>query len=156
MTVMGDALRVICGESADDNRRIRRLIAGHGFSDAFVACPDDTGSHLGFDGDELFVSQWYNRRILAVHEDGSAGAPIAIPHQICGMTIHEGMFYCLTTEDEASTDYWLTRVDARGKAPEATDLARVPFHARALAFDGERFWTNHREANEIVAFTVPD
>ena len=35
---------------------------------------------------------------------------------------------------------------------EFTDLARIPFAARALAYDGARFWTNHREANEIVAF----
>ena len=32
------------------------------------------------------------------------------------------------------------------------ELARVPFAARALAYDGSRFWTNHREANQIVAF----
>jgi hypothetical protein len=39
--------------------------------------------------------------------------------------------------------------------PVITDLARIPFAARALAFDGERFWTNHREQNQIVSFARP-
>jgi hypothetical protein len=157
MTLVGDELRVICGEPPDDHRRIRTLVPGHGFaSSSYVPCPDDTGSHLAFDGDVLYVSQWYNRRILALDAAGAVGTTIAVPHQICGMTVYEGVFYCLTTEDESTLDYWITRVDARGGEPLATDLARVPFHARALAFDGLRFWTNHREANEIVAFTVPE
>ena len=35
------------------------------------------------------------------------------------------------------------------------DLARIPFAARALAFDGTNFWTNHREQNQIVSFARP-
>jgi hypothetical protein len=46
----------------------------------------------------------------------------------------------------------LTRIDARGGQPKIEDVARIGFKARALAFDGERFWTNHREQHEIVAF----
>jgi hypothetical protein len=40
MTVVGDELRVICGEGDDDNRIIRRFVPGHGFKtqDA-VECP---------------------------------------------------------------------------------------------------------------------
>jgi hypothetical protein len=56
----------------------------------------------------------------------------------------------VTTEDEESGEYFLTRVSADGERSE--DLARIPFAARALAYDGARFWTNHREANQIVAF----
>jgi hypothetical protein len=65
------------------------------------------------------------------------------------------MFYLITTDDEASDEYWLTRVDAHGEWPQSVNLARVPFAARALAFDGVRFWTNHRESDEIVAFAMP-
>jgi hypothetical protein len=64
------------------------------------------------------------------------------------------LFYVLGTDDEESDQYFLTRIDARNGSPKVEDLAHVPFHARALAFDGQRFWTNHREANEIVAFTI--
>lgn len=63
MTVTGDELRVLCGETAEDHRIIRKFIPGHGFrSHDAIACPDDTGSQLGFDGDRLYVSQWYNKR----------------------------------------------------------------------------------------------
>ena len=37
----------------------------------------------------------------------------------------------------------------------SVDLATIPFHARGLAFDGERFWTNDRELHQTVAFAKP-
>jgi hypothetical protein len=152
-TVVGDELRVLLGESEEDHRLIKRFIPGHGFrsSDA-IACPDDTGSQLAFDGDRLYVSQWYNRRILSLDDKGAVGTVIDVPHEICGLVVVEGCFYVLTTDDESTDDYWITRVDARGGTPKIEDLAHVGFKARALAFDGERFWTNHREKHEIVAF----
>jgi hypothetical protein len=55
------------------------------------------------------------------------------------------LLYLATTDEEEKGDYWITRVDPRPATPVITDLARIPFAARALAFDGERFWTNHRE-----------
>jgi hypothetical protein len=156
MTVMGDELRVLCGETDDDNRIIRRFVPGHGFkkSDA-IPCPDDTGSHLSYDGDRLYVSQWYKRRILSLDERGNVGTIVDVPHGICGQVVVEGCFYLVTTDDEESDDYWLTRVDARNGSPHCTDIARIPFAARALAFDGSRFWTNHREQDQIVAFARP-
>jgi hypothetical protein len=156
MTVVGDELRVLCGETDDDHRVIRRFVPGHGFKsiDA-IPCPDDTGSQLGYDGDRLYVSQWYNKRILSLDERGRVGSVISAPHGICGQVVVEGRFYLITTDDEEQGDYWLTRIDARDGTPRIDDIARVPFAARALAFDGERFWTNHREQNEIVAFARP-
>jgi hypothetical protein len=156
MTVVGDELRVLCGETDDDVRIIRRFVPGHGFKTTdSVACPDDTGSQLGFDGDRLFVSQWYNQRILSLDEKGNVGTTIAVPHGICGQVIFGGRFYLATTDDEESDDYFLTRVDARNAAPVCDDLARIGFPARALAFDGEFYWSNHREADQIVAFKAP-
>jgi hypothetical protein len=153
MTVIGDELRVLCGETADDHRIIRRFIPGHGFrSQDAIPCPDDTGSQLGFDGDRLYVSQWYNKKVLSLDEHGHVGTIIDVPHGICGMVIVEGCFYLATTDDESTDDYWLTRIDARNGKPKIDDVARIGFKARALAFDGERFWTNHREQHEIVAF----
>ncbi|GAC1491362.1 MAG: hypothetical protein NVS2B8_17350 [Vulcanimicrobiaceae bacterium] len=153
MTVVGDELRVLCGEAPDDNRTIRRFVPGHGFksSDA-IACPDDAGSQLGFDGDRLFVSQWYKRRIVALDESGAARTTIDVGHEICGQVIANGCFYLVTTDDESSDEYFLTRVDARDGSVKVDVLARIGFSARALAFDGDRFWTNHREADRIVAF----
>jgi hypothetical protein len=57
----------------------------------------------------------------------------------------------VTTDDETAGEYFLTKV-AAGNGNASEDLARIPFAARALAYDGSRFWTNHREANQIVAF----
>jgi hypothetical protein len=153
MTVVGDELRVLCGETEDDNRIVRRFIPGHGFKTTeSLPCPDDTGSQLGYDGDRLYVSQFYKRRILSLDENGAIGTTIDVPHDICGQVVAHGKFYLITTDQEDGGDYWLTSVDARTNPPRCEDLARIGFPARALAFDGERFWTNHREADQIVAF----
>jgi hypothetical protein len=157
MTVVGDELRVLCGETDEDTRIIRRFVPGHGFkTQEAVPCPDDTGSQLSFDGERLYVSQWYRKRILSLDDAGRVGSTIPVPHGICGQVIVAGRFFCVTTDEEASDEYFLTVVDARGEIPVAHDVARIGFPARALAFDGERFWTNHREADQIVAFKNPD
>ena len=156
MTMVGDELRVLCGETADDNRIIRRFVPGHGFKTAdALPCPDDTGSQLSYDGDRLYVSQWYKKRILSLDEEGKVGTIVDVPHGVCGQVVVGGCFYAITTDEEEHGDYWLTRVDARGETPVCEDVARIGFPARALAYDGERFWTNHREADQIVAFKAP-
>lgn len=155
--VMGDELRVVLSETDEDHRIIRRYIPGHDFkNDGAIPCPDDTGSQLSFDGDRLYVSQWYNKKIISLDpSSGKPGSVIDAPHGICGQTIIGGVFYVMGTDDEESNEYFLTRIDARnGAAPKVEDVARVNFQARALAYDGTRFWTNHREQHEIVAFSV--
>ncbi len=155
MTVVGDELRVVLGLE-DDDRYIVRFVPGHGFRDeGKIECPDRTGSQLAFDGDTLFLSQLADRRILALDGGGNELHTIPLERKPCGMTIVEGCFFLLTGDDEMD-EIRLTKVDARGKRPVATDLAMVPFDARGLAYDGTRFWTNHRDSNEIVAFSASD
>jgi len=155
-TVVGDELRVIYGVGEADDRVIGRFIPGHGFRESdIVACPQDTGSQLGYDGDFLYVSQWYDQRILQVSDRGKVLRTIATPRGICGLVVVASRFFILNTDDEESDEYFISRIDARGESPVVEDLARVPFAARALTFDGERFWTNHRESGEIVAFASP-
>jgi hypothetical protein len=152
MTVVGDELRVICGEGDEDDRIIRRFVPGHGFkSHDALACPDDTGSQLSYDGSWLYVSQWYNKRILGLDDTGKIMREIGVPRGICGQCYVDGTFYVLTTDDEDGKDYFIGKVTQNGHGAYE-ELARVPFPARALAYDGVRFWTNHREANQIVAF----
>jgi len=152
MTVLGDELRVVCGIGEDDDRVIRRFVPGHGFkTQDSIDCPDFTGSQLSYDGTYLYLSQWYNRRILGLDERGTIVREIKVPHQICGQCYVDGSFFLVTTEDEESGEYVLTKVSANGDA-KSEDLARIPFAARSLAFDGSHFWTSHREANQIVAF----
>lgn len=154
VTALGDELRVLCGEGADDNRFVRRFVPGHGFkSEASFACPDDTGSQLGYDGAHLSISQWYNKRVLTVDETGKTLRTLDSPHGICGHVFANEKFYLLTTDAEDTDQYFITTIDpADGKT---LDVAAVHFPGRALAFDGTKFWSNHREKNEIVAFTLP-
>ncbi|MDQ2865994.1 MAG: hypothetical protein M3R51_07180 [Candidatus Eremiobacteraeota bacterium] len=152
MTVIGDELRVLVAID-DDDRYIYRFVPGHGFkSEGRIPCPELTGSHLAYDGDTLFVSQNANKRIVALDGSGSELHEIPLARRPLGMTVVDGCFYLLCGDDE-NEDARLTRVDARGSNPETTELASVPFAARGLAFDGTRFWTNHRDNNEIVAFS---
>jgi len=156
MTAIGDEFRVICGET-NDERIIRRFVPGTGFDGSFrIPCPDGSGSQLGYDGSRLHLSQWYPRKVLTLGADGSVERVINVPHGICGQVFVGGLIFLVTTDDEKSDNYWLTRVDPAGAAPGIEDLARIPFAARALAFDGERFWTNHREQDQIVSFARPD
>jgi len=154
MTIVGDELRVVIGLGEDQNDRyIYRFIPGHGFKGDRIDCPDLTGSHLGFDGDVLFLSQAHYRRILALDAAGNASTEIPLERIPVGMTVVEGSFYLVTTDKEFE-NVQFQKVDARDSAPKITTLASIPFDARGLAYDGSRFWTCHRDENQIVAFTV--
>ncbi len=156
LAAVGGELRVLCGEGPEDNRIIRRCVPQVGFDEMWqIPCPDDTGSQLGYDGSHLHVSQWYAQQLLMLGADGAVLRTIRAPHGIAGQVLVDGVYYLVSTDDEATTDYWITRVDPRPSMPLIEDVARLPFQARALAFDGHHFWTNHREAHEIVCFQLP-
>jgi hypothetical protein len=153
MVVTGDALRMVTSEH--DSRFIRRYIFGHGFKKESLACPDDTGSFLAYDGDNLFLSQRYNQRILQIDMWGEVQRSIAVPRQICGMVIVNARFFLMTTADrDEPADFRVLRLDARKPEPEVVELARVPFMARSLAWDGTKFWTSARAENALVAFAA--
>jgi hypothetical protein len=159
MTYGDGALVMTCGESTgqsdDDTRRIRRYVPGRGFDGGYLQVPDDTGSHLAlFDG-RILLGQWYRRRLLLLDAGGAILDTYDVPHQIAGVVVRDADAYLLTTDDEEHGSYWITRVALRDRSMPASDIALVPFRARSLAWDGERFWTNHREADQTVAFTIP-
>lgn len=158
LCVLREELRVVCGEGPADNRFIHRCVPYRGFdAGGRMPCPDDCGSHLSWDGSRLQLSQWYPRKLLALDETGTVARSIPLNHEVCGQTWVDGKFFLVTTDDERTTDYWLTRLEpGTGADARSADLAHIPFAARALAFDGARFWTNHREQNETVCFTLPD
>lgn len=158
-TVLGDELRVICSENEkEDNRYIRRYVFGHGFKkNEKMPCPDDTGSFLAYDGDLLYLSQRFNKKILALDENGKVLRTVAeLPREITGMTIVGGCFYCATSGGKDSGEYCITKVDARKGTPVITDIASIPYEARSLAHDGQRFWTNQRWDFQIVAFRIQE
>jgi len=151
----GDALWFTLGEGEEDDRYLRRYVAGKGFSGTDrVSCPDFTGSYLSYDGEHLYLSQWYKHRIVKLDAAGNIIREIAIGAEISGHIFVDGMIYVLRGTEQNGGDWRLARLDPRGATPAIEDVARVPFQCRSLAFDGERLWTNHREADRIVCFAM--
>jgi len=148
------SLRFTIGEGPDDDRYVYRYAAGAGFSKLFQA-PEFTGSYLSFDGDHLYLSQWYKQCILKLDAEGNILGKIDIGAEICGHTFVDGLIYVLRGKETPNEDWRIARLDPREETPAVEDLAVVPFACRSLAFDGANFWTNHRAANEIVSFAPP-
>jgi hypothetical protein len=149
----GESLWFTLGEGADDDRYLRRYEIGKGFSEKDrTACPDFTGSYLSYDGEALYLSQWYKHRILKLDSAGQIVREIAIGAEISGHVFVDGFIYVLLGTEENGGDWKLAKVDPREAVPQVKELATVPFQCRSLAYDGERFWTNYREAGKIVCF----
>ena len=149
-------LRFTIGEGQDDDRYIRCFIPDVGsWETDRIACPEFTGSYLSYDGGHLYLSQWYKHRILKLNTTGSVLRVIDVGAEICGHTFVGGLIYVLRGTEQPNEEWRIARLDPRRDAPEAQDIAVVPFASRSLTFDGERFWSNHRAANEIVSFCLP-
>lgn len=153
---MGDDLWFTIGEGEEDDRYLRRFVPGKGFSDHDrIACPDFTGSYLSFDGEHLYLSQWYHHRILQLNAKGNELREIAVGAEISGHTFVEGKIYVLRGTEQNGGDWRLARLDPQESQPDVQELARVPFQCRSLCYDGELLWTNHREGDRIVCFEIP-
>lgn len=144
---------VVCGTDASevDDRIIRRVVPRYGVDPDFRwACPEGMGSHLSHTGTSLVLSQWYPKKLVVFDAAGIPMRTIDAGHSVVGHCFAQGMFYLVTTDAEETDEYWLSRLDsATGRVEH---LARIGFPARALAFDGTDFWTNHRAADQIVCF----
>jgi hypothetical protein len=152
----GDSIWFTIGEGHDDDRYLWRYVPGQGFSEKErIACPDFTGSYLGYDGEHLYLSQWYNFRILKLDAKGNVIREIPIGAEISGHAFVNGLIYVLRGTEQNGGDWRLARLDPREAVSQLEELARVPFQCRSLAYDGERFWTNHRDADRIVSFDPP-
>jgi hypothetical protein len=151
----GDDLRFTIGEGPEDDRYIRSYDPKSGFGEDGIACPEFTGSYLSFEGDHLYLSQWYKRRILKLDKSGNILRALDIGAEICGHVFVDGMIYVLRGVETPNEDWRIARLDPGQETPEVTDLAIVPFACRSLTFDGANFWTNHRAANEIISFARP-
>lgn len=152
----GDDLWFTIGEGPEDDRYLRRYVAGKGFSATDrIPCPDFTGSYVSYDGEHLYLSQWYKHRILKLDSGGNILREIPVDAEICGHVFVDGLIYVLRGTEQGNEDWRIARLDPGQESPPIEDLARVPFPCRSLAFDGEHFWTNHRAVNEIVSFAMP-
>jgi hypothetical protein len=171
-----DGWRLTIGKGLNDDRYVYRY-DGNGRFEKLFACPDLTGSYLSFDGESLYLSQWYEQRILKLDKSGKTVGTIDVGAEICGHVFANGAIYVLRgTENvprpqyaggkptperfrsgakEGEEQWWIARFDPKERNPEVVDVAKVPFAARSLTFDGKNFWSNHRAANETICFSVP-
>ena len=171
------AMHVTIGKGLNDDRYVYRYDGKNGFTKLF-ACPDFAGSYLSYDGESLYLSQWYEQRILKLDGAGKIVGKIDIGAEICGHVFANGAIYVLRgTENvprpqyaggpptperfrsgakQGEEQWWIARLDPREKNPEVVDVAKVPFAARSLTFDGKYFWSNHRASNETVRFSLPN
>jgi hypothetical protein len=153
----GDVLRFTIGEGANDDRYIHRYVAGTGFSKTDrIACPDFTGSYLSYDGEHLYLSQWYKHRVLKLDACGNILRVIDVGAEICGHVFVDGFIYVLRGTEQGNEDWRIARLDPREDTPEVKDIATVPFACRSLTFDGELFWTNYRAKDTIISFALPN
>src|SRR2546423_2610322 len=152
----GDSLWFTLGEGEEDDRYLWRYVPEKGFSQTDrIACPEFTGSYVSYDGEHLYLSQWYKHRILKLDAAGNILLEIAVGAEISGHVFVDGMIYVLRGTEQNGGDWRLGRLDPREAVPAIEELARVPFQCRSLAFDGEQLWSNHREADRIVCFALP-
>lgn len=153
---LGHELRFTLGHGAEDNRFVWRFVPGAGFEkQALFPCPDFTGSYLSYDGEHLYLSQWYKERILQLSPGGEILRTIDVGAEICGHAYADGFIYVLRGREQPNEDWVIARLDLREETPSVTDMGRVPFAARSLTFDGENFWSNHRAQNETISFRLP-
>jgi len=143
------------GEGADDDRYVYRYNAETGFSKMF-ACPDLTGSYLSFDGNNLYLSQWYKHLILKFDANGNVTRQIDVGAEVSGHVFADGFIYLLRGYEQPNEDWRIARLDPKEDVPQIEDIAVVPFACRSLTFDGELFWSNYRAKDTIVSFTVPN
>jgi hypothetical protein len=153
----GNDLWFTIGEGPDDDRYLRRYIPKSGFSkNDRIPCPELTGSYLSYDGEHLYLSQWYKHRILKLDESGNILRTLNVGADICGHAFVDGLIYVLRGQEHPNEDWRIGRLNPKEATPWIDDLARVPFACRSLTFDGANFWTNHRAANETVSFALPE
>jgi outer membrane protein assembly factor BamB len=148
-------LRFTIGEDPDDDRYVYRYTPEQGFSKIF-ACPDFTGSYLSFDGNNLYLSQWYKKRVLKFDDKGNVIREIDVGGEICGHTFANGSLYVLRGQEQPNEDWRIARVNLQEETSDPEDIAVVPFACRSLTFDGELFWSNYRAKDTIIPFALPN
>ena len=109
----GHQLRFTLGQGDDDDRYIRGFNPTQGFEPQGIACPEFTGSYLSFDGEHLYLSQWYKHRILKLDEKGNILRAINIGAEISGHTYVDGLIYVLRGAETPSENWSIARFDPR-------------------------------------------
>ncbi|MBV9719427.1 MAG: hypothetical protein JOZ77_08905 [Candidatus Eremiobacteraeota bacterium] len=153
ITAMGDELRVVIAHE-EDNRYLYRVNPTRGFDLASkTPCPDFTGSFLAADGSALYLGQMSYQRLLVLNGAMSVEREIALPTRCAGFAFaSDDRLYMISGDDELE-NLQFGRLDLSGEEPRFDAIRALPDEARSLAYDGARWWTCLRDANEIASFT---
>jgi sugar lactone lactonase YvrE len=153
-TAVGDELMFVLSEDGD-SRWIRRFVPGHGFKmKDGLPCPDDTGSHLAFDGEKLWLGQRYNKCVLQLDANAKPLRTIEIGEEIIGLSwVNDRLYFSLWLGREAG-GCRIAYIEPAAASPALHYVAQSPFAAVGLARDGDRLWTSDFKNNEIVAFRI--
>src|SRR2546430_7929155 len=144
------AMQLTSGKGTNDDRYVYRYDSKSGFTKLFP-CPDLTGSYLSFDGENLYLSQWYEQRILKLDKSGKILRKIDIGAEICGHAFANGAIYVLRgTENvprpqyaggkptparfkegakEGEEQWWIARLNPADEKPEVVGRGEVPLAA---------------------------
>ncbi len=154
LTAHGDELRVVVSIGEEDDRFLYRFVPGQGFDlSSKTPCPATNGSHLASDGSKLYLCQATNQRIVELGPDASIVREIPLATRVAGMGFGPDGFYIIAADEEFERLEFAS-LDIEESAPFPKLIAPMSDESRSLLFDGTAWWTCHREAGEIISFTV--
>jgi hypothetical protein len=154
ITGYGDELRVVVAHDEDD-RYLYRLVPDRGFDLASkTPCPDLTGSYLAAAGSTIYLGQMTLRRILVLRSDTTVEREIALPTRCAGFGFGPGGRFYMISGDLELEHLRFGTLDISRSPAQFESIRPLPDEARSLAYDGSRWWTCLRDANEIASFTA--
>ena len=152
MTFIDGALLSVIGDPQTDDRSIHRFNASTGSWDAAaMRCPDDTGSQLSWDGQRLWLSQRYNKRVLRLSPQGAIEHEIEVPAEVIGIHWSGPALWANLRFDKGASD--ITRFEREGAPAER--LERYPSSFVSLAFDGDGFWMSDLRGPTMIKASPP-
>jgi hypothetical protein len=145
-------LAAVIGHPETDNRSIRFFDPSTAeWLEPALRCPDDTGSHLAWDGGHLWLSQRYNKLLLQLNPDGTVRHSIELPFEVTGFSWIGATAWMNLRVEKGFSD-----IAKRGPGVSRPSLVEhLPGGLASLAFDGGGFWTVDLRG-ESVYRVIPD
>ncbi|HEV2908963.1 MAG TPA: hypothetical protein VGX02_06780 [Candidatus Eremiobacteraceae bacterium] len=152
MTFRDGAITAVISDPENDDRSIHRFdLSRHKWSDESIRCPDDTGSHVSWDGRKLWLSQRYNKRVLQLGADGSVERAIEMPSEVVGIHWMGPTLWTNLRITKGASD--IGRLDAGAEKPELVDHYDQGFVS--LGYDGGGFWMSDLRGTTIARAAPP-
>jgi hypothetical protein len=155
LTAQGGDLRAVIAHGEEEDRFLYRLTPDGGFDLASkTACPDFTGSYLAESNGTLYLGQMGLQRIVVLRPDASIEREVALPTRCAGFGFGPGGRFYMISGDSELENLSFGTLDVTQSAPPFESIRPLPDEARSLVYDGSRWWTCLRDANEIASFGV--